>query len=243
MSNVRLVEFWGGTETIAGFLALPPRPGPHRAIIAIHEWWGLTTWVKEQVMNLAANAYVVLALDLYQGKVTTNSLEARKLKRDLPEERAIRAMKAAFDYLACRSDVDSQHISSLGWSMGGALALQLAINEPRLAACVVNYGALPTSLADIQKINARTLGIFGSLDRGIPRHKVRAFEKRMNAVHKPIEIIIYEGAGHAFENCANKRAYRPHAAADAWLRTLTFLNHSRDVGSLLAARPRNKTCS
>jgi cyclic beta-1,2-glucan synthetase len=30
--------------------------------------------------------------------------------------------------------------------------------------CVVNYGPQPTSSGDIQKINARVLGIFGSLD-------------------------------------------------------------------------------
>ena len=69
-------------------------------------------------------------------------------------------------------------------SMGGALALQLAIHEPRLVACVVHYGALPTNPADIEKINARTLGLFGVLDRGISPNKVRAFEKRMNALRK-----------------------------------------------------------
>ena len=41
--------------------------------------------------------------------------------------------------------------------MGGGLAVQLAIHEPRLAACVVNYGPLPTNIADIQKINASVL--------------------------------------------------------------------------------------
>lgn len=177
-------------------------------------------------MNLAANAYVVLALDLYQGNVATTPSQARKLKRDLPEERAIRAMIGAVDYLARRSDVDPQHIGSLGWSMGGALALQLAVNEPRLAACVVNYGSLPTKLADLRKIKARMLGIFASQDRSIPTAKVRVFEKRMKALNNPVEIIIYNGVGHAFENSANKRGYRPQAAADAWLRTLAFLKQS-----------------
>lgn len=226
MLNARLVKFARGTETIAGFLALPAQPGPHRAIIAIHEWWGLTAWVKQQALNLAANAYVVLALDLYQGNVATTPSQARKLKRDLPNERAIRAMIGALDYLACRSDVDPQHIGTLGWSMGGALALQLAIREPRLAACVVNYGSLPTKLAELRKINVRMLGIFASLDRSIPTAKVRVFAKRMKALNKPVEIIIYKGAGHAFENSTNKRGYRPQAAADAWLRTLVFLDQS-----------------
>jgi carboxymethylenebutenolidase len=105
--------------------------------------------------------------------------------------------------------------------MGGWLALQLAIHA-RLDACVVNYGSLPTEPSDITKINAHVLGIFGSLDRGIPPEKVRAFETRMNAGQKSVNIKIYDHAGHAFENPANKRGYRPEAAADAWLRTLEF---------------------
>ena len=226
MPQLRAVTFRCGAEKIAGFLASPSRPGRHGAIIAIHEWWGLTPWVKTQASRLAKNGYVVLALDLYHRKVTSIPSQARKLKRDLPLNHAIGEMKAAFTYLACRADVDPKRIGALGWSMGGGLALQLAIHESRLAACVVNYGALATKLADIEKINARTLGLFGVLDRGIPPNKVRAFEKRMNAAKKLVEITIYEGAGHAFENPTNILQFRPKAATDAWLRTLTFLNRS-----------------
>jgi len=221
-----MVAFVCDTGKVRGFLALPRDPGRHRGMIAIHEWWGLTPWVERQASNLAKNGYVVLALDLYHGKVTSTPLQARKLKRDLPLVQAIVEMKAAFDYLACRADVDPKRIGSLGWSMGGALALQFAIQESRIAACVVNYGALPTKPADIEKINAPVLGIFGSLDRGIPPNRVRAFEKHMNAAKKHVEIKIYDGAGHAFENPANLLRFRPKAAADAWLRTLTFLAQS-----------------
>jgi len=97
-----MVTFQSGAEKISGFLALPRAPGRHRAIIAIHEWWGLNKWVKQQAANLATNGYVVLAVDLYRGKVTANPSEARRLKRDLPEDRAIRDMRAAFDYLVAR---------------------------------------------------------------------------------------------------------------------------------------------
>jgi carboxymethylenebutenolidase len=224
--KTRMVTFVCDTGNVSGFLALPRDPRRHRGIIVIHEWWGLNSWVKEQATTLAAHAYVVFALDLYQGKVVAVDSQARKLKRDLPQDRAIGELKAAFDYLACRPDVDPKRIGALGWSMGGSLALQLAIHEPRLAACVVNYGSLPTKLVDIQKINAPTLGIFAARDRGIPPVKVRAFEKSMNAAKKSVEIKIYDDAGHAFENPANAHGYRPQAANDAWLRTLMFLDQS-----------------
>jgi carboxymethylenebutenolidase len=161
-----MVTFQPATDKVRGFLALPRDLNRHRAIIIIHEWWGLNQWVKKQAANLAAHGYVALAVDLYQGKVTADPSEARKLKRGLRSDRAMRDLKAAFDYLAGRPDVDPKHIGSLGWSMGGGLALQLAIYEPRLAACVVNCGPPPTNTADIQKIDIPVLGIFGALDRG-----------------------------------------------------------------------------
>jgi carboxymethylenebutenolidase len=225
--KTRMVAFGDGPEKVAGFLALPRDQGRHRAIIVIHEWWGLNEWVKEQADRLAANGYVALAVDLYNGKVATDPSEARKLKRGLlRQDRAIGDLKATFDYLARRTDVDAKHIGSLGWSMGGGLAVQLAMHEPRLAACVVNYGPLPTTIEEIQKINAAVLGIFGSLDRGIPPGKVRAFERCMNSAGKRVDIEIYDGAGHAFENPSNQRGYRPKAAAVAWLNILKFFKQA-----------------
>jgi carboxymethylenebutenolidase len=219
----QLVASKCATGNFTGFQVSPRGPGCRGAIIVIHEWWGLNDWVKEQAVKLAANGYVALALDLYRGRVTSNVSEARKLRRALRQERAIVDMKAAFDHLAARSDVDAEHICALGWSMGGGLALHLAVHEPRLAACVVNYGPLPNNPAEIQNIHAPVLGIFGYSDRGIPPRKVRAFENYMKAAGKRVEIEIYTGAGHAFENPANLRGYRPEAAAAAWSRTLEFL--------------------
>ena len=109
----------------------------------------------EPAEKLAANGYVTLAVDLYRAN--------RSCRRPR--------------FLADRPDVDPKHIGSLGWSMGGGLAVQLAIHEPRLAACVVNYGPLPTNTGDIQKIDVPVLGNFGALNRGIPVDKVRSFRK------------------------------------------------------------------
>jgi carboxymethylenebutenolidase len=92
---------------------------------------------------------------------------------------------------------------------------------------VVNYGVLPTNTADIQRIDAPVLGIFGALDRATPPHKVRAFEGCMKVAGKRVDIEIYDGAGHAFENSTNKKGYRPTAAADAWFHTLEFLKQAK----------------
>ena len=220
--RTEVVKYPSGNETVYAYLALPDSAGRHPAIIVIHEWWGLNDWVKEQAQKFAGLGYVALALDLYRGRSTADPNEAHELMRGLPQDRAVRDLKSAFDYLASRPDVEAGKIGDVGWCMGGGYSLLLAENEPQLAACAVNYGALPTEAATIEKIGAPVLGNFGALDRGITPDDVHAFEKAMQAAGKKMDAKIYEGAPHAFENPNNKAGYRPEAAADAWTRMVTF---------------------
>ena len=214
-------SFKSGNETVSGYLALPGTNGRH-PIIVIHEWWGLNDWVKEEAQKLSEQGYVTLAVDLYRGRSTADPNEAHELMRGLPQDRGMRDLEAAFDYLASRPDVDTKKIGAIGWCMGGGWSNQLAVAEPRLAACVVNYGALPTDAAAIAKIHAAVLGNFGVEDRGIPPEAVHTFEQAMKAAGKSIDVKIYDGAGHGFENPNNKTGYRPEATADAWARIISF---------------------
>ncbi len=226
--KTQTVQFQSPTGPVSGFLALPEAPGKYPALVVIHEWWGLTDWVKRQTVKFAGLGYVALAVDLYRGKVTNDPMEAHELMRGLPQDRAVSDLKAAFAYLVARKDVDPNHIGSVGWCMGGGYSLQLAIHEPRLAACVVNYGALPTDPNDIQQIASPVLGNFGGEDRGITPDDVHAFEKSMKALNHRIDVKIYPDAGHAFENSTNTKGYRPADAADAWARTVAFLKNYLD---------------
>jgi carboxymethylenebutenolidase len=220
------VTFPSGSDTVSGFLSTPEKAGRHPAIIVIHEWWGLNDWIKEQTVKLSDQGYVALAVDLYHGKTATDPGQAHELMRGLPQDRGVRDLQAAFTYLAGRPDVEKEHIASIGWCMGGGFSIQLAVHQPRLAACVVNYGALPTDPNDLQQIFAPILGNFGGQDKGITPADVDAFQKTMKNMSKRVDIKSYPDAGHAFENPNNAAGYRPEDAEDAWKRTLVFLNHA-----------------
>jgi len=191
--------------------------------VVIQEWWGLNDWGKERTEKLAGQGFVSLAVDLYHGKAVSDPVEAHELSRGMPQDRAIKDLKAAFDYLENRPDVKKEAIGVIGWCMGGGLAVQLAVHDPRVRACVVNYGALPTDPGDLQNIGAPILGNFGADDKGITPDDVKAFEQSMSKLHKFVNLKIYDNAGHGFENPNNTDAYRPEAAADAWNRTVFFL--------------------
>jgi carboxymethylenebutenolidase len=217
------VSYKSGDETVQAVLYTPAGKGPFPAIIVIHEYWGLNDWVKEQASKLVDQGYEALAIDLYRGKVATTPDMAHELMRGLPEDRAKRDLHAAFEFLQSQPNVKKNRIAAIGWCMGGGYSLDVALQEPTLAADVINYGHLATDPAALNKINSPILGLFGGQDRGITPDDVHKFEAAMKQAGKKIEVAIYDDAGHAFENPHNKEGYRAADAADAWKRTVSFL--------------------
>jgi carboxymethylenebutenolidase len=143
--------------------------------------------------------------------------------RGVPEDRAKRDLHAAFEFLASLPTVKPDRIGAIGWCMGGGYSLDVALQEPTLAADVINYGHLATDPDALKKINAPILGSFGAQDRGIPPDDVHKFDTALKQLGKQVDIKIYDDAGHAFENPNNKDGYRAADAADAWKRTVDFL--------------------
>ena len=219
------VSYKSGDETVEGILYTPANAsGKLPALVVIHEWWGLNDWVKEQASKLADQGYVTLAIDLYRGKVAKTPDEAHEIMRGVPDDRAARDLTAAADFLRSQPNVDPARVGDIGWCMGGGYALNLALADPKLKVAVINYGHLMVDPANLSKINAKVLGLFGGLDRGITPADVHSFEDAMKKAGKSIEIKIYDDAGHAFENPNNKDGYKPQDAADAWQRTTAFLD-------------------
>jgi len=219
----KTVTYKSGDETVQGVLYTPAGKGQFPALVVIHEWWGLNDWVKDQASKLADQGYVTLAVDLYRGKVAKTPDEAHEIMRGVPEDRAKRDLHAAFEFLKSQADVKKDRIGAIGWCMGGGYSLDVALQEPALAAAVINYGHLATDPDALKKINAPILGLFGAQDRGITPDDVHKFEQALRQMGKKIDVKIYDDAGHAFENSNNKDGYRATDAADAWTRTVDFL--------------------
>jgi len=198
------------------------------AIIMIHEWWGLNQNIKDMANLLAKNGFVVLAADLYHGKVTDDPKVATDLVQTARDNQnlSIANLQAAVKYLNSAPNVDSTKIVSLGWCFGGGQSLQLALNskEHPLAATILYYGTpLVTDKDSISKIKWPVLGIFGDKDQAIPIAEVRQFGATLNQTGITNEIHVYSGVGHAFANPSGEN-YAPKETADAWQRTLSFLN-------------------
>lgn len=120
---------------------------------------------------VARNGYVVLAVDLFNGEVTTNPYRSSAMTSVIREnpEIAISNLKGAVSYLGSLDNVDATKIASLGWCFGGQQSLQLALNskENPLAATVIYYGRLSNDTQAISNISWPVRIIFGGKDQAI----------------------------------------------------------------------------
>ena len=197
------------------------------AVVMIHEWWGLNQNIKDMANLLAKNGFVVLAADLYHGKVTDDPQHAMELVQTARNNQnsSTANLQAAVKYLSSAPNVDNKKIVSLGWCFGGGQSLQLALNsqEHPLAATILYYGTpLVTDNESISKIKWPVLGIFGDKDEAIPIAEINQFRSSLNESGIKNEIHVYSGVGHAFANPSGD-SYAPEETADAWQRTLSFL--------------------
>ena len=202
------------------------------AAIMIHENKGLNENIKKMANLLARNGYVVLAVDLFKGEVTTDRNRSSELSQYVRDNQDIATanLKSAVRYLSSLPNVNPEKIVSLGWCFGGGESLQLALNsqDHPVAATIIYYGRLLTDNASLANIKWPVLGIFGDQDKSISVDSVKAFEMALNSNGIPNEIYIYKGVGHAFANPSGEN-YAPKETRDAWQKTLAFLE--KHVGS------------
>lgn len=217
-------------ELVYGHFVFPadmvdPLPG----VIVIHEWWGLNDDVRAMADRIAAEGYVVLAVDLFAGRSADSPADARALmvrvveSPDLAEDN----IRQAYQFLV--ESGQAPRIGVLGWDFGGGWALNTAILfADDLDAAVIFYGPVTDDAERLAPLNVPILGLFGARDRGIPVATVRGFEQTLESLGKNVEIEIYPDAAHAFANPASAN-FNESVAGQAWTRALEFLDRHLSV--------------
>jgi carboxymethylenebutenolidase len=215
---VRFASNGGETD---GYLSVP-ESGTGAGVVVIQEYWGLVPHIKQVADRFAAEGYVALAPDLYNGRSTTSPDEAGKLMMALDIDEAEKDLRGAVEFLVAHPATVGESVGTVGFCMGGALSLYAASKNERVGACVVFYGIHPKVRPDFDHLRAPVLGFFGERDEMVTPAKVRSLEEELKEHGQRAEMHIYTGAGHAFFNDARPEAYDAPAASDAWRRTLAF---------------------
>ena len=212
-------------EPVTGYLARPEGEAADSlpGLIVIHEWWGLNDNIRAMTRKLAAEGYTALAVDLYGGRVAGTSDSAMAIMQDATAhpDRLLDNLTQAYRYLVTRQQ--APRVGSIGWCFGGGWSLRTALALPdSLDAAVIYYGEPVTDRSRLATLDMPLLGLYGAQDQGIPVERVREMERTLNDLGKNAQIVVYEGAGHAFANPSGER-YVPLVAEDAWNTTTAFL--------------------
>lgn len=215
-----MVSFAGGGPQVDGYLAVPDSLDRAPGVIVIQEWWGLVPHIKDVADRFAREGFVALAPDLYHGRSTQEPDEANKLMLDMKRDVAARDLDGAVRYLRDHA-MCTGSIGTVGFCLGGGLALLSACQNSNVAACVDFYGVLPGGQPSCDKLRAPVLGLFGETDEWMPPVAVAQLKENLEGMAKTVETVIYTGAGHAFFN-DTAGSYDANAAADAWRRTLEW---------------------
>ncbi len=183
-----------------------------KAVLVIHEWWGLNDHIKDIAQRYADEGFTAIAPDLYRGKIATDPGEASQMMNGLAIEDGLDTIKNAIDAAALAYDIS--HFGVTGYCMGGTYALRSACEIEGLSAAAPFYGDIPEEEV-LKKLTVPTVFISGTRDGWITPEKVATLEEAAERYELPVHSVKYD-ADHAFFNNTRSEVYDPTAAADAW---------------------------
>lgn len=218
------VTFPSNGGTASGYLALPAS-GSGPAVIVIQEWWGLVGHITDVAERFASEGFIALAPDLYHGVATTEPSDAMRLMMGLAMETAAHDIAGAADYLATRPEVSSQRMGTVGFCLGGSLALWAPTLSDRVVAAVGFYPAVPWERMQPTWANYQGKSALIHCSEHDGTSAAPGIQQAVGAISDAGGNVIaldYPGTGHAFFNSDRPEVYSQSDADLAWRRTIEF---------------------
>jgi len=188
-------------------------------LFVIHEWWGLNDYIKQEAEKYFKNLKEVnvIAIDLYDKKVTSSRDSAAKYMQSVKKERAEAIIKGALNYAG-----EKANIATVGWCFGGGWSLQASmLAGAKARACLMFYGMPEEEQAKLENLFAPVLLIWAKKDQWINKNVVTKFQATMQRAHKDLKVKSYD-ADHAFANPSNPK-YNKEFADDAFKSSIGFI--------------------
>jgi len=199
---------------VASFPAVMPAP----AVMSIHGAYGSSGWYQALPGKLAADGFVGLAVDLFDGEVTDGGGFLRE-KALANFDRMMETVVSWAGWLKGDQRTTGK-LGAVGFSFGAYCVLEAAMRTP-IDASVLYYGVTDASAADFARIRGPLLAHFAERDALLAAGTVKRFEVKVKEAGLSTEIHWY-AAEHSFAN-PELPGYDQAAAALAWERTVKFL--------------------
>jgi len=223
--------------TVGGLHTYLSRPGGGSAsgMLLLPMVTGINVQVREWADELARRGITALAWDPWQGRPSADETPPEVLFEwmgALDDENCLAEQRQLLDHLF--TDQGCARVGTMGWCLGGRLALLLGGHEKRLANVVAYHPTVPATpapnhtldaAAATAAIEAPVLMLYPGEDHLVPRESFDRLQTALQSRAAGASIVhVYPGAEHGFS--ARARHGNPvnaAAAALAWPQVLEFI--------------------
>ncbi len=214
----------------------PQGEGPHPALIVCQHipvaHAGLETdpWQIGVGERLAKAGYIAVMPWVFHWWPATDDISVKR--EGFRDDWAVADLKAAYDFMIARPDVDAERVGIIGHCWGGRVSWLGACHNARLKALVTLYGGrIKLSFVDgatppielVGGMGCKVLGIFGDEDQNPSPADVDDLDAALTKAGVPHVFHRYDGAGHGFQDYSNAERYREAQSDDAWKKIEAFL--------------------
>lgn len=235
MHRIETVDVLGSAMEV--FLFPPEGNGPHPGLMLAQHIPVGHTGVENDTFTLATaerfashGFFVAVPFIFHWWPKEADIQQKRDESRD---DWMIADMRAGFDLLASRREVDDTRMGLAGHCWGGRVAWLGACTISELAACAIFYGGRiklpmgegrPAPIELAGNIKCPVAGFFGNDDRNPTPEDVNDYDAALTSAGVPHTFYRYDGAGHAFQNFPNEAQYRKTQSEDAWTKVMAFFD-------------------
>lgn len=208
-----------GAEDLA-YLAIPATP-PTVAIVLVPDAYGLDDFTKAEADRLAAQGYLVAAVDIYNGKHTTDPGDLANLIANLDAATVMKTINAGIRFFHESPKFQVDHVVAMGWGTGATYVFQAARENKTLDGAITFYGPIETRDHVLGKFYAALCAVYPQNDPVATHDAVLAFQQQMKDAGNDCDCWFI-AAGSGWSNPKNK-TYNSTEDKEAWKVALPFL--------------------
>ncbi len=230
--------------TCTTYVLTPEGEGPWPAVIYYMDAFAIRPAVFEMARNLTDAGYLVLLPDLFYRHGTYETLVPKEIFAANAFATDVAPLMDSTDnhkagdtdtaaliaYLDTRSDVKGDKIGTVGFCMGGGMAIAAAAFFPdRVAAAVSFHGGNLASDKDVSphllapRIKAELLVLGAENDHSYPLEMAERLEAALSEAGVPHTCKIYEGAAHGWTK-PDFPIFNPEATERGWGEALALFD-------------------
>jgi dienelactone hydrolase len=197
----------GTPARIGAELRFPPGIAHIPAVVLLHGSGGVGANVDAWAQTLNAMGIAALILDAFTGRGITQTITDQS---QLSNFSMIVDAYKGLELLSRHPRIDPTRIAVMGFSKGGFAALYSSMKRfQRLwgppgiefAAYIPFYTRCDAPLLEDEIVSDRPIRFFhGAADDYVPVEPTRRYVDRLKRAGKDVQLIVYEGARHAFDN-------------------------------------------